>query len=78
MLNDGSFSVKNLWLWAMYKPKYFLRTGIALHWKIVERRESSVFCQKAKVSKPNANECSRRSEMSVFLTGNPIPVNPNA
>ena len=80
-----------------------------------KRRESSVFCRKAKVSKPNASAqmtllletgyltnpslegrgkgsvsenflwvttessgCSRRSEMSVFSTGNPIPVNPNA
>jgi hypothetical protein len=59
------------------KPKYFVRTGIGLPWKTV-RRESSVFCRKAKVSKPNASECSRRSEMSVFSRGNPILVNPNA
>jgi hypothetical protein len=62
----------------MLYPKYFVRTNIGLPWKTVERRESPVFCQKAKVSKPNASECSRRSEMSVFSTGNPIPVNPNA
>jgi hypothetical protein len=59
-------------------PKYFVRTGIGLPRKTVDRRESSAFCQQAKVSKPNASECSRRSEMSVFSTGNPIPVNPNA
>jgi hypothetical protein len=37
------------------KPKYFVSTLIGLRWKTVERRESSVFRRKAKVSKSNAS-----------------------
>ena len=39
----------------------------------VVRRGSSVFCRKAKVPKPNASECSRRSGMSVFAGDVPTP-----
>ncbi len=38
----------------------------------VVRRGSSVFCE-AKVPKPNASECSRRSGMSVFAGDVPVP-----
>ena len=55
----------------MDKPKYFVRTAIGLPWKIDERRDSSVFCRKAKVSKSNAS-----AQMTLLLEAGQL-INPS-
>jgi hypothetical protein len=59
-----------LWITICVDPKYFVRTGIGLPWKTVETRESSVFCQKAKVSKPKIyNKCRRTPSNTIDFCG---------
>jgi hypothetical protein len=55
----------------LYYPKYFVRTGIGLPWKTVEKRESLVFCRKAKVSKLNAS-----AQMTLLLEAGHL-INPS-